>query len=334
MTRARRQQIALSQTPYYHCISRCVRRAFLCGYDRYADRDYEHRREWVRARLAQLVDVFAIDLCAYAILSNHYHVVLRVDRDQSVRWSSREVAARWTTLFGGPAIIWRFLEGNPLDDYEKIRIAELTDTWRERLSDISWFMRALNEHIARTANSEDRCKGRFWEDRFKSQALLDERAVLACMAYVDLNPVRAGIAETPETSDYTSVQQRAQALARPPKGQKETVRPRLAPMANDGSERPPSAKTICGVRFTDYLELVDRTGRCLRKGKRGTIAPSARPILDRLGIEHDAWMHHMAAHRTYLARALGATEAIRQFAEAIGQRWLWGVQACRGLCER
>ena len=332
MTRARRQQIALEETSYYHCVSRCVRRAFLCGYDRYAGKDYEHRREWVRARLAQLVEVFSIDLCAYAIMFNHYHVVLRVDQAQARSWSSREVLQRWTQLFSGPEVIHRYLDGDPVDSEQRHQIERLADTWRERLADISWFMRSLNEPIAREANREDGCKGRFWEGRFKSQALLDEKAVLACMAYVDLNPVRAGMADTPEASAYTSIQQRSGALRTHQcrESDHEVIVPTLAPMAEDDNT---SCETVCEMPLLDYLQLVDDTGRCLRSDKRGAIPLEARPILDRLGIDAESWVRHMRPRLSYQLQAMGAAKAVKSYARAIGRRWLWGAGACGGLCE-
>jgi hypothetical protein len=87
------------------------------------------------------------------------------------------------------------------------RIAQL----RKRLCSLSWFMARLNLFIARAANKEDKVKKRFWESRFKCQALLDEAAIATCMVYVDLNPIRAGLAGTPEESDYTSIQERIHA---------------------------------------------------------------------------------------------------------------------------
>ncbi len=102
----------------------------------------------------------------------------------------------------------RYIAGQCFTDAEAEKALEVIGQWRERLSDISWYMRCLNEHIARQANREDECKG-----RFKSQTLLEERALLACMAYVDLNPIRAGISETPEGSDYTSIQERIREYA-------------------------------------------------------------------------------------------------------------------------
>ncbi len=99
MTRARYTQVSLDSTSYYHCICRCVRRAFLCGKDHYSGQDYEHRRQWVVDRLAVLAEVFAIDLCAYAVMSNHYHVVVRINQQKALSWSDREVAERWMQLF-------------------------------------------------------------------------------------------------------------------------------------------------------------------------------------------------------------------------------------------
>lgn len=334
MTRARREQVSLAETPYYHCISRCVRRAFLCGYDRYAGRDYEHRRGWIRAKLAELVRIFAIDLYAYAIMSNHYHVVLRVDAETAAQWTDDEVLRRWTRLFKGPEMVRSHLAGDALSGAESAAVASMAAQWRERLMDISWFMRCLNEAIAKEANREDGCKGRFFEGRFKSQALLDERAVLACMAYVDLNPVRAGIAELPEESHYTSVQQRIRELDVTSEAAETTEAdeaPALAPLVTADSADHAEPDGIGAVRLMDYLELVDQTGRALREDKRGAIPAHARPVFQRLGIDPETWMRHMRPRWNHPLQALGAEPAMRRFAEAIGRKWLWGIRSCAGL---
>ena len=94
MTKARSKQISLSDTPFYHCYSRCVRRAFLCGIDRKIGEIFEHRKQWVVDRMKKLASVVCMDICAYAVMDNHYHVVLRVDEDQAKALSLDEILVR------------------------------------------------------------------------------------------------------------------------------------------------------------------------------------------------------------------------------------------------
>ena len=195
MTRARKEQVCLEATPYYHCICRCVRRAFLCGDDKFSGQNFDHRKQWVVDKITSLSTIFAIDICAYAVMSNHYHVVLKVDKEKADRLSDYDVALRWKKLFHGHIMVDKWLADKATTQAEKDKALEIVQVWRVRLYDLGWYMRCLNESIAIQANKEDNCKGRFWEGRFKSQALLDETALLACMAYVDLNPIRAAISE-------------------------------------------------------------------------------------------------------------------------------------------
>ncbi|MCZ2720185.1 transposase [Marinomonas sp. 15G1-11] len=281
MPRARSQQVSLSDTPYYHCISRCVRRAFLCGEDSLTGKSFEHRRGWIEARILFLAEVFSIDICAYAVMSNHLHIVLHVDEKQTKNWSTHEVLRRWHSLHKGTLFTQQYAHGDIMPAYA-IELAERSaEAYRERLSDISWFMRELNEPIARQANAEDECTGRFWEGRFKSQALLDEASVLACMAYVDLNPIRANIAATPETSDFTSIKKRVEYA-------KEITQSKaLYPFI--GNEHKDKNEGIL-FKLTDYLQLVDMTGRIARQDKRGSIDLSLSPILQRLGVTSENWL--------------------------------------------
>jgi len=276
MTIARSQQVSLDHTPYYHCTTRCVRRAFLCGKDRYSGNDFEHRRQWLEGRLTMLSMVFAIDLLAYAIMSNHYHVVIRINADKAASWSNDEVVERWKKLYSPP--------DHPAD------LAQV-ELWRERLMSLSWFMRAINEPLARLANREDQCKGRFWEGRFKSQALLDESALLRCMAYVDLNPVRAGIATTPESSLHTSVKARIDGHSH-----------HLLPFQTQSNR----SDAAIPFELNDYLELIDWTGRALRPDKRGAIGTREPPILSRIGWASDTWVKEMRYYGKWYYRAVGS----------------------------
>lgn len=316
MPTPRTRLVSLNDTPYYHCISRCVRRAFLCGRDPVTGYDFEHRRQWIADRINLLCSVFSMDLCAYAVMSNHYHVVVRINAAEAEGWSDEEVAQRWTQLFSRPALMHRFLDHSVLTQHEQDQVAQLISTWRGRLQDLSWFMRCLNEPIARLANHEDRCTGRFWEGRFKSQALLDERALLACMAYVDLNPIRAAMAKTPESSNFTSIQQRIQ---RPDSS-------RL--MAFSGQGEAP------GIPFSlaDYLELVDWAGREIKRGKKGFIPATTPPILTRLNMHSSPVLNYLKRNEAHMPVALGPVTRLRCFAQSVGRRFIKGLTLGKSLC--
>jgi hypothetical protein len=284
----------------------------------------------VLERLQLLTAMFAIDICAYAILSNHYHLVLHVDRARAQAWSLRDVVAQWQRIFVAPPLVERWLSGQA-SRVERIAAEAIIERWRGRLSDISWFMRCLNEYIARRANLEDGCKGRFWEGRFQSQALLDEAGLLTAMAYVDLNPIRAGIATTPEESDFTSIYERIleSKAAQVSASQAANVRARVPLVAFRSS--PPSAHEIIPFGFKEYLKLVDWTGRRIVDGKQGAIDPNMPPILERLRIDVAAWERLMRPSGNAFGRALGRIARMRIHAQKLGQSWVRGLAWSRWL---
>ncbi|TNC79359.1 MAG: transposase [Oleiphilus sp.] len=298
MTLPRSALVSVEDTPYYHVVTRCVRRTFLCGVDRETGQSFEHRRQWIEDRIRLLSSLFAVDICAYAVMSNHVHMVLKLCPEEAKQWSDQELMERWACLYKGPPLFQKAQSGQALQPHELTLLSDLRDIYRDRLGSLSWFMKCLNEPIARMANQEDNCTGHFWEARFKSQALLTEEALLSCMAYVDLNPVRAGMAETPEESDHTSIQERLNprcslALAMSEQGENKGLRhspDKLKPLAQfEGND---TDHHLNGILFSlqDYLELVDTTGRILRDDKRGAIPLHLPPILERLGTDRKTWL--------------------------------------------
>ncbi len=353
------------QEGVYHCFSRCVRRAFLCGYDPVTLRDFSHRKAWLVDRLRYLAAIFAIEVCAYAVMETHYHTILRTRPDLAAKWSDREVASRWLTLFPRH----RDAKGVPvLPTEEEIRaLADLPERiaqLRKRLCSLSWFMGRLNEFIARAANKEDEVKGRFWESRFKCQALLDEAAIASCMVYVELNPIRAGLADTPEESDFTSIQERIRAWRNdtttgfvPSQAAAQEMQSASpagdTPMLEQGADisnpipdqlsvlaRPLdgwlcSIQTKSGCRgilqmtAADYFDLVDKSGRMMRSDKRGAIDADLAPILLRIGANPDAWLGTVTRFGSKFRLAAGLAASLRDFADRLGRRWLQGAAAAR-----
>jgi len=311
MPRPRSESYDLASTAFYHCISRCVRRAFLCGKDDYSGKCFEHRRDWVESRLMELADIFAIHIYAFAIMSNHLHVVVAIDEALALDWTDEEVIERYARLFKNAKAQLEPLSGNAR--------REVIATWRTRLHDLSWFMRALNEPIARRANKEDECKGRFWEGRFKSQPLLDEAALLTCMAYVDLNWVRTGAASSLDDETHSSICRRLQAAEssnEAPHG--------LMPFEDQTDDR------AIPMSFVDYVQVLEWTGRC---AKDETASLRGRPpaLLQRLNLDPNAWLQTMEQQGLRTVGVLGSVADLDRFAKKHGKRWVHGKGHARKL---
>ena len=305
MPTPRANQIDLNVTPYYHCYVRCVRKGYLFGTgDNH--KNYDHRRDWVLKRANHLIQGFAIDICSFAIMSNHYHIVLRVNKDQALAWSDDEVNQRWKGVL------------NRKTDVPQATPEEIARR-RENLYSLSWFMRFLNEYIARLANKEDEVKGRFWESRFQCQALLDEAALLTCMTYVDLNPIRAKKANTLETSDYTSIQERLT----PPK----TPTP-LIPFQDELPKENTEKVTLPFARH-DYFTLIDWTGRQIREDKPGFIAADVPPLVQATGLNPSHWLHTVETSRVQDHQIFGSLSLMKAWAQRIKKQWLKGQTLTR-----
>lgn len=305
MTVARNQQICVDETPYYHIVSRCVRRAFLCGEDKITGKSFEHRRKWLIDRIRFVTSVFDIDMCSYAIMSNHFHIVLRVG--DTSEWPANRVLMAWQSLYALPVLCDRYLKGEINTEAELKRVNEYVAEYRERLMSVSWYMKAINEFVARMANAEDKCTGHFWESRFKSQALLDERALLTCMAYVDLNPIRAGMAKALKDSEFTSIQERIE---------------------NNHTWLSSFGKTDDDLPFylSSYIDLVDETGRILRDDKRGFISHKTAKPINEIGIDPDNWLDELKGFKSIGFSAVGTTKQLKEFSAKTKRKWALGIK--------
>jgi hypothetical protein len=319
MTQARSHLIPAGSSGTYHCVQRCVRRAFLCGIDHYTQQNFEHRKVWVEQRIALIGECFAVAVYAYAVMSNHLHLVLHVEPAATAHWSDEELAVRWVRLFP------------PREDSDQARTFKqnrlISDPsrlaqCRSRLGSLSWLMKCLAEPIARQSNAEDSCKGRFWEGRFKSQVLCDDKAVLAAMAYVDLNPIRAGMATSLLKSDHTSIQQRVKAVKKSSIPLKEA----LAPLHG-------TLIACLPIDLIHYIELVEWTGKQVRSDKRGSIPKHAVSVLNQLHTNENRWTTQVKGIGSRYWRVVGDVNDMLQLAKRLKQKWLKGLGTAMALAK-
>lgn len=304
---------------YYHLISRCVRRAFLCGKDPDSGKNYDHRRRWIEKRIIELANVFAIEVYSYAVMDNHYHLVVYSDPKAPEFWSDLEVAERWLKVFPGKLNDPRFQLQRALKIQAIVSDKILLATYRERLGSLSWLMRRINEPLAKMANGEDYCKGHFWESRFFSQALLDEGAALTCMAYVDLNLIRAGMATSLQESEHTSIKKRLSVLT--PEQLNQTITAIAGKVKN---------RTMV-LKLSDYVELVEWTGQAIVYPKKAKLNNSITATLNHFNIEPSRWTGQVQSYGSRYYRFVGCLEQLKRKAEALGQQWVKGIKQIEKL---
>jgi len=256
-------------------------------------------------------------------MSNHHHVVLYINMAEAHSLTDKEVYERWHQLYKGSLLTQKFVRDEPLDGAQWLAVKEKLNQWRLELANISRFMWALNEPIARMANAEDQCTGRFWESRFKSQALLDEKALAACMAYVDLNPVRAKMAATPEASEHTSIKRRVE--------QQKADKPqplKLADFVGNPRELMPQGLPF---QLKDYCQLVDATGRAIRENKRGYIDNDLPPILERLDISSTEWLELTTQFESRFKSLVGCKDTLKSAIRVLGLKRRPALANCQAL---
>ncbi len=360
---ARVEAFAADEIATIHVMNRVVRRCFLMGTDEFTGKNYDHRKTWVENELKRLAAGFGIDLLTFSILSNHFHLMLRSRPDVVATWDDSEVARRWLLL----CPVRKSADGRAAEPNEpelnSIRCdADKVKTIRSRLSDISWWMRLLCQRIAQKANAEEEMSGKFWQSRYRAVRLIDEESILACSAYVDLNPIRAALAQTIEDSNFTSAQLRLKVILSAAEGAgdsldaepsvptstpastevKAAVDSYLSPIEIDELNDPlgPRAsldndrcsdKGFLAMPTAAYLELLDWTARQIVSGKRSATPEDMSPLLERLKIKPAVWFELVTQFGKLFSLVAGQPHRVDDFRSRFRKKRYHLRQAAREL---
>jgi REP element-mobilizing transposase RayT len=333
MAIARAHLIDPAVTRWYHCVTRCVRRAFLLG------EGANDRKIWIDRRIEELSQIFALAVGGFSVMDNHLHLLVRLDLEVGAGWSDEEVVLRWGRLFPPRDRKRQPLPVTKVWVEDRLKDPEWVATARTRLQSLSWFMKCLKEPLSRMANREDKVRGAFFEGRFKSVAILDEESLLSVCAYIDLNPVAAGIAEVPEASPHTSIKERVEHVEAQGRaedleaarngsiagsdataGLEESIW--LCPIEDRRRIDSPREGMIEGFSLGSYLLLVDYTGRLFREGK-AMISREVAGIFERIGTNADTWRARMQKLNggRLLGRFFAASRArLNEVGERLGVR--------------
>ena len=353
MARLSRQEVfAPDEVAIVHVSYSVVRECLLLGTDPLTGKNYDHRKRLMEHLLKRYAASFGIDLLGFAILSNQFHLILRSRPDVVATWKDAEVARRWLLL----APFRKDIEGNPfepnetdlrriLDDVKKVKATRL------RLSDIGWWVRLLCQSLSIRANQEDQESGRFWQSRFRAERILDDSTLVACTAYVDLNPIRAAITDGLETSEVTSAQLRIKShkatqsatgtdrigrsadkqLRSATKSGKPAPDRFLAPLwlsprqrnggpvVNRTGDRC-SDKGFLPLTQEDYLQLLKWTAKQLSQKQPTRTPPRCQEILTSLDLNAETWLPLIKKFGKLFCHVAGRPESIKETRSRIAQR--------------
>ena len=333
MTIARAELVDTDLTRWYHCVLRCVRGASLLGAG-----DFD-RKQWIENQLEELSQKFAISIAGFSILDNQVHLLARLDTDLVESWSDEEIVMRW-----GRVIPPRDQKGQvfpPTQEWARGRLREGTAaaTARERLASLSWFMKCLKEPLSRLANRSDGTRGTFFEGRFRTVAILDDKALLATCASIDLIPVAEGLALVPRAGSHTSIKRRIDHAAAQRSAANRKVAKRGGPRVAARGVGPEESLWLCpierrrganstregmfeGLSLDDYVLILNYTARFLRDGE----APIPRPLKEvfaRLEIQPESWhtlLINLSSERVFGRFFAVSRERLREASEHLGIR--------------
>jgi REP element-mobilizing transposase RayT len=329
MTYPRSRTISKTEDGRYHVISKTVRGAYLLT----SNDVYDYRKMWILDKMIFLANIFYVGTISYALMDNHMHIVLETKYQIADKAPDEDIAFRWLYLHpmrkikeGESPAPTRKEINEFISDKKRVKIH------REKLRDISCYMQELNQSIARRANKEDNVSGRFWQGRFKCINLAQPGSLLKCVMYVELNPVRAKMVDSPELSEFTSCYKRAKAEQAREKLENKPNNKKLQEEAKLDSWLSPIFNTkkkrgILEMTFKEYLELLDWTGRQIADGKRGAIPTHLKPILERLKLKSDDWIDSFKSFRKDFHTVAASEEKMREIAEKVDVCWFHGISA-------
>lgn len=334
----RSEQFDLNRSGTFHLYSRCVRAIFLIGKTGADGSTAAERKQWVEQRQEELFAAYAMDLVGFAVMDNHMHHIIITQPDLAKTWSAEQVIERWYSIHHAYNAAGKIVELTPELFAELAADEKRVAMLRQRLCDPSELMKDLKQRIARRCNDADEKTGKFWDERFHSVELLDFVALLMCLIYVDLNPVRAKMVDAPEDYENVSVHRRvAGRKARTARGdtpadpEHPDADAVLIPIPEDGE---PGNRTAPRYRASDrgalpmldyqYLSTLDWAGRLIR-GDKGVIPADAAPILERIGVLVEQWGHALDFYGGLHHTAVGSEASMRAAAASRGQLWFRGV---------